>query len=59
MSRVTKGEWLYPARGLSLCVIPDTGLIVRWTTFAPTTPGDYRRHIRPAALAQEFETETG
>jgi hypothetical protein len=59
MSRIPKGEYVYHDRGLALSVIPDTGLIVRWTTFAPTTPDEYRRYIRATALAQEFETETG
>jgi hypothetical protein len=59
MSRIGRGEWVYPARGLALCVIPETGLIARWTAFVATTLGDYRKRVRPMEAAREFETETG
>jgi len=59
MEMMPQAEWLYPSRGLALCVMPETNLIVRWTAFAVTTLEEYRRRIRAIALATEFETETG
>ncbi len=59
MDNIAGAEWIYPERGLALCVLPETDMIVRWTAFAPTTLDHYRKHIRPVGLAREFETETG
>jgi hypothetical protein len=59
MDNIAGAEWVYPERGLALCVMPETGLIVRWAAFGPTTLQDYRKYIQPAGLAREFETETG
>lgn len=59
MDNIAGAEWVYPDRGLALCVMPETDLIVRWAAFGPTTLEHYRKHIRPVGLAREFETETG
>lgn len=52
---VASGEWLYLARGLALCVMPQTGVIARWTAFAPTSLDAYRRAIQITQPAREFE----
>jgi hypothetical protein len=54
-SMVASGEWLYPARGLALCVMPQTGLIARWTAFPPTSRDFYRGAIQITQPAREFE----
>ena len=59
MEMMPQADWLYPSRGLALCVMPETSLIVRWTAFAATTLEEYRKRIRAVALATEFETGTG
>jgi len=59
LEMMPQAEWLYTSRGLALCVMPETNLIVRWSAFAATTLEEYRKRIRAVALATEFETETG
>ena len=48
-------DWVFPARGLALCVVPATGLIARWTAFAPCPLETYRARYRVAAPAREFD----
>ena len=59
MDDIAGAEWVYPERGLALCVMPETGLIVRWAAFGPTTLEDYRKYIRSVGLAREFGSKTG
>lgn len=51
---VAKADWIYPQKGLSLCVMPETGLIARWTAFSPNPIDYYCNAIRPISLAREF-----
>lgn len=50
-------DWVYPKSGLALCVAPKTGLIARWTAFAPGRLDDYCNRIRAIGRAREFERE--
>jgi hypothetical protein len=55
VDRIPGADWVYPERGLSLCVMPQTGLIARWTAYRPSTLDHYRRAIRLVSPAREFE----
>ena len=59
IDRIAEADWVYPERGLALCVMPETDMIVRWAAFGSPTIEDYCQHIRPVGLAREFETKTG
>jgi hypothetical protein len=54
-SEIPDGERVFPDRGLALCVVPETGLIVRWTAFEPCTLADYRERYRRVEPTREFE----
>jgi hypothetical protein len=43
------GELAYPGRGLAVRVNPENGVLLGLVGFAPTTPGDYVRRLRPVA----------
>jgi hypothetical protein len=55
MDSIERADWLYTARGLALCVMPETGLIARWTAFLPCSESEYRDRIRPVEQAREFK----
>ena len=48
------GEWLYPARGLTVAVLPDTGLIASVAAYRPTSVDTYRRRFHDSSLVREF-----
>lgn len=54
MGIIADGEWVYPARGLALGVIPDTGLIASLAAFPPCSLNTYRRCFHDAEPAREF-----
>ena len=52
------GEWVYPARGLSLGYRAD-GTLVRVVAYRPTSLAAYCRDIRHAEAMREFREEEG
>jgi hypothetical protein len=51
---IANGEWVYAASGLSLGVIPDTGLIASVNAFVPCSVDVYRRRFHDPEPAREF-----
>jgi hypothetical protein len=41
-----EAEWVYPARGLTLYINPDTRKVLRWAVYAPTDLDAYMRRLR-------------
>jgi hypothetical protein len=54
MGIVANGEWVYAARGLTLGVIPETGLIASVAAYWPSSPDSYRRYFHNSEPAREF-----
>jgi hypothetical protein len=54
-SVLREADWVFPARGLALCVVPETGLIARWTAYAPCPLEMYRARYRVTEPAREFD----
>lgn len=50
----TGGEWLYPARGLTVAVLPGTGLIAFVAAYRPASMDTYRRCFHDSSLMREF-----
>lgn len=46
------GERVYAARGLAICVNPRSGVLLAVRGYAPTTPDDYRRHLRTVPVPE-------
>jgi hypothetical protein len=58
MSRIAGGEWVYARRGLTLCIIPESGVLFRLLAFAPTDLETYSRRLRldlKVKLLPDFE----
>ncbi|KJL41949.1 hypothetical protein [Microbacterium trichothecenolyticum] len=49
---ITGGERVYAARGLAVCVNPNSGVLLAVRGYAPTTPEDYRRRLRPVPVPE-------
>jgi hypothetical protein len=54
MGMIADGEWVYAARGLTLGVIPDTGLIAGVAAYRPCSVDKYRRCFYDGEPAREF-----
>jgi hypothetical protein len=54
MGMIADGEWVYAARGLTLGVIPDTGLIASVAAYRPCSVNTYRRCFHDGEPAREF-----
>jgi hypothetical protein len=54
MGMIADGEWVYAARGLTLGVIPDTGLIASVAAYPPCSVDKYRRYFYDGEPAREF-----
>jgi hypothetical protein len=48
------GEWVYPAQGLTVAVLPDTGLIAGVAAYRPTDVDTYRRCFQESSPVREF-----
>jgi hypothetical protein len=51
---VLEAEWVYPRRGLTLFINPDTRKILRWAVYAPTDLATYRRRLRLQLAEREL-----
>lgn len=49
-----EAEWVYPRRGLTLFINPDTRKILRWAVYAPTDLETYRRRLRLQLAEREL-----
>ena len=49
---IAGGERVYATRGLAVCVNPKSGVLLAVRGYAPTTPEDYRRHLRPVPVPE-------
>ena len=54
MGIIADGEWVYAARGLTLGVIPDTGLIASVSAYGPCSVNTYRRCFHDGEPVREF-----
>lgn len=55
---ISRGEWVYPARGIALFLNGDESGLVKWSLFHASTLDDYTRRIRPPYTpAREFPLE--
>ena len=52
--KLPEGEWLYPARGLALGLIPETGRICSLSAFRPCSLSEYKRCFYNDEPAREF-----
>jgi hypothetical protein len=53
-TQLPDADWIYPDRGLALCVNPDTHLIARLQGFSPCSLEIYRARFRPMERLREF-----
>jgi len=51
---IPDGDWVYASRGLTLSVIPDTGLIAGVEAYPPGTLQSYLRSFHNTSPAREF-----
>jgi len=49
-----EAEWVYPRRGLTLFINPDTRKILRWAVYAPTDLVTYKRRLRLQLAEREL-----
>ena len=57
--KVAGGEWVYPARGLTIFLTPTLDNVVRVATFAPTPLAAYRQSLRPVSQLEERPLRPG
>jgi len=53
---IANGEWVYASRGLTLAVIPATGLIASAAAFQPCTVRTYQQWLRSDEPMRELPT---
>ncbi|HLY03054.1 MAG TPA: hypothetical protein VKR56_11255 [Candidatus Cybelea sp.] len=53
---IAGGEWVYAARGLTLGVIPDTGLIAAMAAYPPCSIKAYRQSFYDVEPVREFRS---
>ena len=51
---IGNGEWVYPDKGITLCIIPETGRLVKIMVYAACSSEDYIQKYHSTQLAREF-----
>lgn len=54
MGTIPEGEWVYASLGLTLGVIPETGIITSVSAYQPCSIDAYRRRLHDIQQAREF-----
>lgn len=49
-----QAEWVYPRRGLTLFINPDTRKVLRWAVYTPTDLATYQRRLRLQLAEREL-----
>lgn len=51
---IAGGEWVYASRGLSVAVVPDTGVIVDVAAYQPSSVDTFQRWLNDCSPPREF-----